>query len=181
MRDSTVAARYAKALFILTERRGESARALEEVKGLREVLKPGSRVGDYLATPQVLLADKRRAVVATLEGRCSHAVVLFVDLLLRKKRLPEFARIVSEFEALVERAQGIVHAQVVSAVPLVDAERERLLAELKRVTGKSVRLYPQVEPAVLGGVYVRIGDRVIDRTVKTLLERIEHQLMETSV
>lgn len=181
MKDSTVAARYARALFIVTERRGETDRALEDLKGLRAVVAPGSRVGGYLATPQLLLADKRRALEAALSGRCVRSVAVFLDLVLRKKRLPEFDLIVAEFEALVEKARGIVHAQVVSAVPLADAERARLLAELQRVTGKTVRLYPQVDPAVIGGAYVRIGDRVIDRTVKTLLERIEHQLMATSV
>lgn len=181
MRDSTVATRYAKALFLVTEKRGETVRALEDLKGLREVLAPGSRVASYLATPQVRLADKRRAAAATLEGRASRPVALFVDLLLRKKRLAELPTIVSEFEALVERSQGIVHAQVVSAVPLEEAERDRLLAELRRVTGKNVRIYPRTDPSVVGGAYVRIGDHVIDRTVKTLLEAIEHQLLMTSV
>lgn len=181
MRDASVAGRYARALFIVTEKRGETARALEDLRALRDVIGPGGRVGEFLGTPQVLLADKRRALGKVLEGRCVRSAVLFLDLLLRKKRLPEFAMIVSEFEALVEKAQGIVHAQVVSAVPLADAEREKLLGELRRVTGKTVRIYPQVDPSVLGGAYVRIGDRIIDRTVKTLLESIEHQLMETSV
>ena len=65
MRDSSVAGRYARALFLLTEKRGETVAALEDLKGMWEVLKPGTRVGDLFATPQVLLADKRRVL---LEG-----------------------------------------------------------------------------------------------------------------
>ena len=79
MKDSTVAARYARALFLLTEKRGETVRALEDLKSMWEVLKPGSRVGALLATPQVLLSDKRKALLQVFEGKAVHSIVLFVD------------------------------------------------------------------------------------------------------
>jgi F-type H+-transporting ATPase subunit delta len=181
MRDTTVAARYAKALFIVTEKRGETPAALADLKTLWEVVKPGTQVGHFLATPQVLLTDKRRVLREQLEKRCHLSVVLFIDLLLRKKRLGELATIVTAYEALVERAQGIQRAEVVSAVPLTPAETRRLHADLERSTGKKIRLASLVEPALIGGALVRIGDRVIDRTVQSLLQRIGEQLQEASV
>jgi F-type H+-transporting ATPase subunit delta len=169
------------ALFIVTEKRGETAQALEDLKGTWEVLRPGTRAGTMLATPQVRLTDKRAALRATFEGRVLRTVVLFTDLLLRKKRLGELETIVHEFEALVERQQGVQRAHAVSAVPLATAERERLHRELERTTGKKIRMTSEVDASLLGGVLVRIGDRVIDRSVRTLLDTIEQQLMETSV
>jgi F-type H+-transporting ATPase subunit delta len=177
----TVAARYARALFIVTEKRGESEQALTDLKSLREVLKPGSRVAALLATPQVLLSDKRTAVKKVLEGRALKSVELFADLLLRKKRLPEFNGIVTEFQALVEKKQGIRWAYAVSAVPLSDAERSKLHAELEKTTGAKIQLVATVDPSLLGGALVRIGDRVVDRSVRTLLESIEQRLEEVSV
>jgi len=181
MRDATVAARYARALFILSERRGETPRALEDLKGVWEMCRPGTAVGDVLAAPQVLLADKRRVMLETLEGRCLRSVARFLDLLLRKKRLRELETIVAEYEALVERAQGIRRAQVVSAVALTEAELRRLHAGLERYTGGKIKLTTAVDPAVIGGAFVRIGDRVVDRTVRTLLERIGQQMAEAGV
>jgi F-type H+-transporting ATPase subunit delta len=101
--------------------------------------------------------------------------------LLRKKRLGITGSIAREFKAIVERAKGLARATVVSAVPLEKAEVQRLHAELERVTGKKIVLEQEVDPTVLGGAYVRIGDRVVDRTASTLLETIAHQLYEVSV
>jgi F-type H+-transporting ATPase subunit delta len=181
MKDTTVAARYARALFIVTEKRKETVRALEDLRGMWEVLQPGSVVGRFLATPQVKLADKRRVLVEKLEGRCLRSVTLFVDLLLRKKRMPELSTILVEFEALVERSQGIRRAHVVSAVSLTRKETERLQRELERMTKGQIRLTSEVDGSLLGGALVRMGDRVVDRSVKSLLETIEHQLAEVSV
>jgi len=181
MRQTTVAARYAVALFAVTEKRGETVRALADMNGLATVLAPHSAVGRQLASPQLRLQDKRAALEAVLRGRVAPTVAVFIDLLLRKKRLRQFETIVSEFEALVERAQGIQRAQVVSAVPLLADESTKLLTVLENYTKKKVKLTTSVEAELLGGALVRIGDRVVDRSVRTLLESIEHQLLEVSV
>ncbi len=181
MQDTTVAARYARALFIVTEKRHETPAALGDLKALWGVARPGTPVGRLLATPMVLLSDKRRVLRQVLDGRLLPSVVLFVDLLLRKKRLHELESILSEFEALVERQQGIQRATVTSAVPLSEAERANLHRELERLTGKKIRLSAGVDERLVGGALVRIGDRVVDRSVRSLLGAIERQLMEASV
>ena len=181
MKDSNVAGRYARALFIVTEKRGETTRALEDLKRLWEMFRPGTRVGALLATPMVLLSDKRKVVKQALEGKAVASVVLFVDLLLRKTRLQQFETVVTQFEALVEKQQGIQRAYVTSAIALTPEELQRLHAELERTQGSKINLAADIDPRLLGGALVRIGDRVIDRSVKGLLEAIEHQLMEVSV
>lgn len=181
MKDTTVAARYARALFIVTEKRQETARALEDLKAVWEVVRPGTPAGRLLAMPQLKLSDKRQALAKTLDGRCVKVVALFLDLLLRKKRLGEMGEVVPEFQALVERAQGVQRAHVTSAVALSELEEARLHRELERVTGKKIQLTRSVDPALLGGAQVRIGDRLIDRSVATLLDKIAKQLDEVSV
>lgn len=181
MKDTTVAARYAKALFIVTEKRAETAQALEDLKGLGQVLAHGGRVANFLANPETRLADKRQVMKKAFDGRVLPLVAVFVDLLLRKKRLGEFQTVIVEFEELVERAMGITRAHVMSAVPMRDDETQRLHTVLERYTQAHVKLTTGVDPELLGGALVRIGDRVVDRSVKTLLESIEKQLFEVSV
>jgi F-type H+-transporting ATPase subunit delta len=181
MKEVTVAARYARGLFIVTEKRGETARALEDLKSLLELFAPGTRLTSFLASPGVRLADKRELVRKALEGRVARTVVLFVDLLLRKKRLPGLPTMVAEFEALVEKAQGVQRAQVVSAVALTEDELGRLHGELERYTRNRIRLTTEVDAELLGGALVRIGDRLIDRSVRSLLRSIAQQLAEVSV
>jgi F-type H+-transporting ATPase subunit delta len=181
VRDTTVAARYAKGLFLVTEKRGETAEALADLTGLLSVLAPGTPVGRFLASAVVLLAEKRKALERGLEGRVPRIVTVFLDLLLRKKRMNEFPVVVSEFEALVEKSQGIQRAQVVSATPLTTAENERLHRALEKLTAAHIKLTAEVDPELLGGALVRIGDRVIDRSARTLLRAIADRLHETSV
>jgi F-type H+-transporting ATPase subunit delta len=181
MKDSSVAGRYARGLFLVTERRRETARALEDLKALGPVLQHGSRFGAFLASPAVRPADKQAALRRGLEGKVTRTVVLFLELLLRKKRLPVFPGIVGAFEALVERSQGIQRAHVSSAVALTDAERHRLHGELERYTGKKINLTSEVDPRLIGGALVRIGDHVIDRSVATLLRSIQEQLAAVNV
>jgi F-type H+-transporting ATPase subunit delta len=181
MQDSTVAARYARALFIVTEKRGETKRALEDVRGMATVLTPGTAVRSMLLAPGVTLAHKREALASTFKGRVLPTVAVFVDLLVRKRRLMEFAGIAREFEALVEKREGIQRAELTSAVPMSNAETRRLHEALERWTSKKIRLSTAVDATLLGGAMVRIGDRLIDRSVRTLLERIGEQWSGASV
>lgn len=181
MKDVSVASRYARALFLLTERRGDTAAALEDVKGMRDLLAKGELVAGFLASPQVRLGDKRKLIGNALKGRVTPSVAAFADLLIRKKRIDLLGDITDQYEALVEHAQGIRRAHVVSAVPLQESERSRLHTALEGYTRSRVRVTHEVDPAILGGALVRIGDRVVDRTVRTLLAAIASQLHEASV
>ena len=181
MKDATVSGRYARALFMVTEKRGETLVALDDLIGVRDLLARGGRVASFLAAPQMRLADKRQMLARALAERVNRAVAVFVDLLLRKKRLASLAEIVDTFEALVEASQGIRRAHVVSATPLVESERSRLLAALEGYTKGKIKLTAGVDASVMGGAMVRIGDRVVDRTVRTLLDAVAMRLREVSV
>jgi len=181
VKDTTVAARYAKALYIVTEKRGETEGALPELQNVAAAIAASTVAGKLLAAPLVLLADKRTVLAKGLEGKTLRSVALFIDLLLRKKRLNELPTIVAEFETLVERKQGVRRAQVVSAAPLTDAEIARLHQALERQTGGKVRLATEIDTRLLGGALVRIGDHVIDRSARTLLEAIRRQLQHATV
>lgn len=190
MKDTSVASRYARALFLLTERTSAKEGAplvprleqtLADLQGVAAIVASGSRVGDFLAHPKVAPQDKRAVLEKGLSGQVLRTVQVFADLLLRKKRLVLADRIATEFQVLVEAAQGLKRAVVTSAVALTDAERARLLSELERTTGKRIVLTSEIDPSLLGGAYVRIGDRIIDRSVKTLLASISEHLYEASV
>lgn len=181
MKDVSVAGRYARALFIITERRGETVAALDDLKSVRDLLAPGSAVSGFLTSPQVRMPDKHKLLGGALADRALRSVAVFADLLLRKRRLNLLPAITDDFEAQVERLQGIRRAHVVSAVALDQADRARLHATLEGFTKAKVRLTSEVDPAVLGGALVRIGDHVVDRTVRTLLDSIAAHLHEANV
>ena len=190
IKDASVSARYARALQILTEKQAaKDGRAhiplleqtLEELQGVSQLLAHGTRLGRFVLDPQISPLDRRRVLEQGLEKRVLPSVRVFADLLLRKKRLVLLATITHEFQVIVERAKGLERATVVSAVRLTDGERDRLHRELERFTGKKIVLESLIDAALVGGAYVRIGDRVIDRSVKSLLGSLAQQLYEVSV
>jgi F-type H+-transporting ATPase subunit delta len=190
IKDASVAARYARALQILTEKQAAKAgralipileQTLEELQGLAQLLAPGTRLGKFVLDPQISPLDRRRVLEQGLSQRVLPSVRVFADLLLRKKRIGLLEAIAHEFQAIVERAKGLERATVVSAVRLTDGERDRLHGELERFTGKKIVLESLVDASLVGGAYVRIGDRVIDRSVRSLLGSLAQQLYEVSV
>ena len=190
IKDASVAARYARALQILTEKQAAKAgralipqleQTLEELQGLAQLLAHGTRLGKFVLDPQIGPADRRRVLEQGLSGRVLPSVRVFADLLLRKKRLALLETIAHEFQVIVERAKGLERATVVSAVRLTDGERDRLHRELERFTAKKIVLESLVDASLVGGAYVRIGDRVIDRSVRSLLGSLAQQLYEVSV
>jgi len=190
IQDASVAGRYARALQLLTEKQAAKngkpllallEQTLVELQGLAGLVAPGSRLGKFLLDPQISPVERRKVLDHGLHGQVLPSVRVFGDLLLRKHRLPLAEAIAREFQAIVERAKGLERAMVVSAVPLTAAEHERLHGELERFTGKHIVLEAQLDASLVGGAYVRIGDRVIDRSVRSLLGAIAQQLQEVSV
>jgi F-type H+-transporting ATPase subunit delta len=176
-----VAERYARALFMVAERRGEIFEVLEDLKRLRDLVGGDRRLEGYLRSPLVPLERKRALLRSALASRVLGPVASFMDLLLRKKRMGLFADAVDEYEQQVRVWQGLQEAEAVSAVPLTEDETKRLHAELERTTGLTIELKTRVDPALLGGLYVRIGDRVMDRSVKGLLQSLQERLFEVSL
>ncbi len=179
--DALAAERYARALFMVAERRGEIFEALEDLKRLLAMVREDPRLGGYLRSPQVALERKRTLLRSALAERVLLPVASFMDLLLRKKRMGLFPATVDEYEKQVRAWQGLQEAEAVSAVPLTEDEVKRLHARLESSTGLTIELKTRVDPGLLGGLTVRIGDRVMDRSVKGLLRSLQERLCEVSL
>ncbi len=175
-REDLVAERYARALFLVAERRGEIFECLDALVRLRREVAETPRVDAYFRSPLVPQGRKRAIMREAVTKGAPEPVRGFMDLLLRKERLPLFPAAVDSFERQVRAWQGLEEAEVVSAVPLTEDERARLHAGLQRRTGLTIELKTRVDPDLVGGLYVRIGDHVLDRSVQGLLRSLRERL-----
>ena len=133
-----------------------------------------------LANPALPL-EQRLAAANRVYASLSQPVRNIVFLLVRRRRIEQLPRVVEEFVRLDERRQGISHATATSASPLTDLEVKALTARLEQMTGGRVALETQVDASLLGGLIVRVGDRLIDGSVRGRLERLRNQLASGAI
>jgi F-type H+-transporting ATPase subunit delta len=170
--------RYAEAAFQLATRDDSIEawrRELEQAAALTE-----GQLMDVLANPALPLDQRLKAadgVYATL----SQSVRNLLFLLVKRRRIEQLPRVVDEFIRLDDRRQGITHATATSAAPLTDLEVKALTARLEQMTGGSVALTTDIDSSLLGGLVVRVGDRLIDGSVRGRLERLRTQLASGTI
>jgi F-type H+-transporting ATPase subunit delta len=170
-----VARRYALALYQEAEAQGAVDRIDDDVQALRETL-DGSRELVALFESPVVARERKEAVVRRLfDGKLGDLTLRFVGLLFEKEREDLLPAVVRAYGALRDDRLGLVEAHVRTARPLGYEEAQELEQALARRTGKQVRLRMEVDPALLGGLVVRIGDRVFDRSVRHQLKTLREQ------
>lgn len=180
MIDRSAAARYAKALFELSREQkidAEIEAALEELsRGLHA--SPGTE--KLLMDPRLGLVEKRKMFTRAFSGASSAAgglLLNFISVLFEKNRFGLIHDIAVSFKTISDEAQGESVAVVKTAAALDAASEQKLLAALEKRTGTKVVLKKEVDPSILGGVEVRIGNRVIDGTVRGGISRMKEQLL----
>lgn len=172
-----IAARYAEALFGLAQQGGAVARLRRELAELADLIEGSRDLRALLKRPDLPADRKTAALDAALGGRFSREIIALVEALVRHHR-GEAAPAVSEaFQALADRADGVVVAEAETVAPLTDQQRERLVAALERLTGQRVRLEERLDASVLAGVRLRVGDRLIDGSAAGRLARMSEELM----
>ena len=170
------ASRYAKAVFELATEEGKVDDWSRELILIREILEdPTAR--DILANPSVSLETRLKAVgELDLPGIGPHGLNL-MRLLVASRRVHRMGEIVEHFEVLADEAAGRVRASVTTAIPLSDADREKLSRDLSTQLGKDVRMVAEVDPTILGGLLLRVGDQVTDASVAGRLDQLRRKVL----
>jgi F-type H+-transporting ATPase subunit delta len=125
-------------------------------------------------------AEAKEAFLRRAAGDISPLAWNLVRLLAAKGRLGLLPQIAEDFQELTDERRGIAHAQVVTAVPLSDDEKQSLARRLSELTGKQVDLRAYQDESILGGLVARIGDRLIDGSTKTKLIALKRRLAGAS-
>jgi F-type H+-transporting ATPase subunit delta len=179
--EATVLARtYAEALVNVAEKEGQVEEVVNELGAVEsDLLGPNPQFAELLASPLLPAAEKDRILVQTLEGRALPAVVRFLRVLNQRGRLGLIGPVAAAARELWDRRQNRRPVTVRSAVPLDGAQqaalRERLVALLG---GATPILHPVVDPSLIGGLVVQVGDEVYDASVRNRLEQLRRRLIE---
>jgi len=173
---SPVARRYAQALYQQAEASGQTDAVEADVALVGETFAGSPDLTQAIGSPVVPREKKQAVLDRVFGGRLSAVTDGFVRLLLDKGREALVPEVVAAYRALGDERTGTVEAVVRTAKPLSADETDRLQAALAARTGKTVRLRIQLEPDLLGGLVVRIGDVVYDRSVRHQLAQLRDGL-----
>ncbi len=170
-----LAGRYAGALYALAEDAGKIDAVFADLTSLADILAGNDEMKMLAGSPAISWSEQTRAMTAILEkGGADELTVRFVGTVASNGRLHALSRIISAFLAEHARRRGEISAEIISAIELDDKRRSRVEKAVAKIAGSDkLSLSMRVDPALIGGLVVRIGSRMIDTSVRTKLNRLE--------
>jgi F-type H+-transporting ATPase subunit delta len=177
MRDPTIARNYAQALVSLAAKAKDLAGWGTMIADVADAIARDERLRLFLESPRVAVAQKNDVIAKAFQDRMPRLFVRFLQSVIRHRRHALIPQIAIEYQTLVDEVEGRVHAHVtVSREP--DSKLEKTVSDrLSKVLGKSVVPHFIVDETILGGTIVRIGDTVMDGSVRRRLGRLRQRMM----
>lgn len=177
MKQTILARRYAKALFAVGKERDTFEEYNEVLQGVAGLYASTPEVVDALTNPLYPM-DIREKVMAGMVGSLEVDKVMgnFLNLLVQKSRAEILPEIAEEYKIMVDDEKNISHGSVISAVELSDELQAKIQATLEKLTGKKVELTTSVDPSIIGGVIAKVGDLVLDGSIKAQLAGLKDSI-----
>lgn len=173
-RASILARRYAEAYFALAQDAKDVAGWREQLAAVTETLGDPA-VAEALANPKTSLSERVRLGMRLLDGASPQARNL-ARLLIERRRVGIIREILSHYDVLRDKASGVVRVEVTTAIPADAALEQRIRDSLSKQLGSDVQTTVRTDPAIVGGLVIRIGDRVIDDSLRTHLQQLQAAL-----
>jgi F-type H+-transporting ATPase subunit delta len=170
---------YAEALFELALEEHREDEFLEEAQGLLIVLKENPELNQMMNHPKIGREEKISTLKAVFEGRISGDMLGFLTVIVEKNRYGSIEQILDGFVDKMKEHKGIGIAYVASAVVLTDEQKKQVEARLLATTRyRQVEMHYEVCTELIGGMVIRIGDRVVDSSIRSRLSDMERSLMK---
>lgn len=177
MRDPGIARNYAEALFDVGERSGETTQFAELLEALTGAIGADPLIRQVMESPGVPKRTRLAVIQGALQGRVPAGFLRWVEAVVRRGRQGLLALISQEYQALLDIKLNRVHAGVTLARKVDPALQAEIVTRLSQALGKTVVPHFRENPSLLGGVIVRVGDRVMDGSVRHRLQQLRRQML----
>jgi F-type H+-transporting ATPase subunit delta len=174
VRVSGVAARYASALYDLTDEKGAIDAVAGDLTALQNMIDDSEDFRRFIKSPVLSRNDQSKGIAAIAEkAQFSPLTLKFLGLVASNRRLFALPGMIAGFRAILAERRGQATAQVTSATPLNDGQIKSLIEALKKSIGRNVDVVSKVDPSILGGLIVKVGSRMVDSSLKSKLQRLK--------
>lgn len=173
MSELTVAIRYAKALIDLAEEQKTTERVKDDMVLFYKTVRESAELGAVLANPIVSHSKKIAILADIFTAHLSKVSMAMLNIMINKGRGDVLFATAHEFIALYDVKNNVTYAKVVSAAPLSEANKQKMLNEVQQAVGGTIKLNSQVDKSLIGGFVLTVGDRRIDTSVANSLNKIK--------
>ena len=177
MRPATIARNYAEALLVLARKANDLEGWGLAINGVVTAVESDNRLRNFMAAPQVSAAEKNVVLGKAFGAQLPKPMVRFLQKVVLNRRQMLLPLVAEEYGNLVDETSGRVHAQVTLSREATDADTKMIAAQLSRAFAKTVVPHLSVNPAILGGVVVKVGDRVMDGSVRKRLKTLKARIV----
>lgn len=181
MRARTIARNYAEALLALASKADNRDGFGAMIRDVSNAITSDRTVHRFLESPRVSYEEKNALLSKAFGDRVPRVFLRFLQTVVHNRRQMLIPAIATEYGSLLDAEEGRVHADVTVAMPVDDAETANIGAQLSRALGKTVVPHVSVDAAIMGGVVVRIGDTVMDGSVRRRLTRLASRMRTSGV
>ena len=177
MKQTILARRYAKALFTVGKEQDKFEAYGDALQAVAALYNSTPAVVDALTNPLYPMDIREKVMTGIVSSMDADKVMgNFLNLLVQKKRAEILPEIAEEYKAMVDDEKNISHGSVISAVELSDELQAKVQATLEKLTGKKVELTTSVDPSIIGGVIAKVGDLVLDGSIKAQLAGLKDSI-----
>jgi F-type H+-transporting ATPase subunit delta len=166
---------YARSLFEVAEEHDRVDVVREQLGQFADALAGSRELELFFFSPYFSTEEKKEGLDKAVEGE-DDIIRNFLAVLIENHRMPALMRIRREYDQLWREANKMLPVQITSAVPLDESVHTRIGEEIGRQTGRKVELSANVDPDVLGGIVLRVGNSILDASIRTRLERLRKQV-----
>ena len=177
MHDTSIARNYAEALLALARKANDTAGWGVAVSALGDAVEKDATLRNFLEAPQISASQKNAVLGKALAATTAPVFVRFVQKLVTNRRQMLLPGVAIEYHNLLDEAEGRVHARVTVSRPYDQAGRDAITAALTKALKKTVVPHVTVDERILGGIVVRVGDTVMDGSVRRRLVRLREKLL----
>lgn len=181
MLTNQLAVTYAEAMFALATEKNILDQVEAELTAVAQGISSHEDLSILMYHPHIPHEAKKETLKQVFAGELSEYVANFLSLLIDKRRETALPAIVREYCNLADAARNIAEAEVTTVMPLAEREQSALAAKLSAVTGKNIRLKIHEDKRILGGIVVKLGDKLIDGSVARQLETLQAALLKTEL
>jgi len=168
---------YARSLFEVAREQGKLDVLREQVAQFADALNDNRELAVFFFSPYFSTAEKREALPRLLEG-ADEALLNFLSLLIENHRMPVIFRIRAEYERLWDEENKTLPVEITSAIELDQATTESLGKTIGERAGRKVTLSARVDPDILGGIVVRVGNSILDASIRNRLEQLRRHVAQ---